>query len=165
MKVIQSLIINLTISNACEIKHTFSPYRVRPFEFAAVTHRLSKCITLCLIGAEVTVQINQTIVLACSAANNSENVEHIGWYRCRTADCESKWDNSRIARVERMRKPIVDNPNFDIYVNGTLVIKRVMAVDDGKIFICKAKRNLTGVETSTTILKIAKGDVYMSVIQ
>lgn len=118
-----------------------------------------------MIGAEVTVQINQTIVLACSAANNSENVEHIGWYRCRTADCESKWDNSRIARVERMRKPIVDNPNFDIYVNGTLVIKRVMAVDDGKIFICKAKRNLTGVETSTTILKIAKGDVYMSVIQ
>ena len=118
-----------------------------------------------MIGAEVTVQINQTILLACSASSNSENVEHIGWYRCRTADCESKWDNSRIARVERMRKPIVDNPNFDIYVNGTLVIKRVIAVDNGKLFICKAKRNLTGVETSTTILKIAKGDVYMSVIQ
>ena len=118
-----------------------------------------------MIGAEVTVQINQTILLACSAASNSENVEHIGWYRCRTADCESKWDNSRIARVERMREPFVDNTDFDIYVNGTLVIKRVKAVDDGKLFICKAKRNLTGVETSTTILKIAKGDVYMSVIQ
>ena len=115
-----------------------------------------------MIGAEVIVQINQTILLACSASSNSENV---GWYRCRTADCESKWDNSRIARVERMREPFVDNTDFDIYVNGTLVIKRVKAVDDGKLFICKAKRNLTGVETSTTILKIAKGDVYMSVIQ
>ncbi|RMX59452.1 hypothetical protein pdam_00015665, partial [Pocillopora damicornis] len=138
----------------------YTCYAKNPFGHDTLT--CNPVTTTAASGAEVTVQINQTILLACSASSNSENVEHIGWYRCRTADCESKWDNSRIARVERMREPFVDNTDFDIYVNGTLVIKRVKAVDDGKLFICKAKRNLTGVETSTTILKIAKGDVYMS---
>ena len=117
-----------------------------------------------MIGAEVTVQINQTILLACSASNNSENVEHIGWYRCSTGDCAHDWDKFRIAHVEKVTETIADNPNFEVYTNGTLVIKKVLPVGDGKMFICIAEERHIGRKRSTTILHIDKGDFYISVM-
>ena len=61
-----------------------------------------------------------------------------------------------------MTETIVDNPNFDVYINGTLGIKKVLPVDDGKMFICIAWDWPIGRKRSTTILNIAKGDVYKS---
>ena len=61
-----------------------------------------------------------------------------------------------------MTETIVDNPNFDVYINGTLVIKKVLPVDDGKMFICIAWDRLIGRKRSTTILNITKGNVYKS---
>lgn len=40
------------------------------------------------------------------------------------------------ARSKYERVTIADNPNFDVYINGTLVIKKVLPVDNaGKMFI------------------------------
>ena len=63
-----------------------------------------------------------------------------------------------------MKVTIADDPDFDIYTNGTLVIKMVQLMDDKKMFICKAQKNLIEMTRFATILNIAKGDVYISVI-
>ena len=63
-----------------------------------------------------------------------------------------------------MKETIADNPNFDVYTNGTLLIKKVLPVDDGKMFICKTWKTLEGTGGSTTILKIKKGDINIGVI-
>ena len=106
----------------------------------------------------VTVRIHQRYLLACSAFSDQESVKDIGWYRCTTNDCEHEWDKHRIAHVQNMRETISDNPNFEVYTNGTLVIKRVLPVDDGKIFHCSAETNTKTHISSTTRLSITKGD-------
>ena len=113
---------------------------------------------------EVTVKLHERYLLACSAVSDPENVKHIGWYRCSRIDCEQHWDEFLIAHVQNMTETIPNNPNFEVYTNGTLVIKKVLPVDDGKIFICVAKERHIGIKRSTTILHIEKGDVYISVI-
>ena len=77
-------------------------------------------------------------------------------------DCEHDLDKFWIAHVQNMTETITDNPNFDVYINGTLVIKKVLPVDGGKMFVCIAWEGLMGRKRSTTILNIAKGDVYKS---
>ena len=119
-------------------------------------------ITLHLIAAKVTVKIHERRLLSCSTSSDPENVKHIGWYRCSTDDCAHDWDKFRIAHVQNMRVTIPDNPNFEVYTNGTLVIKKVLPVDDRKMFICIAQKTLIGRERSTTILHIAKGNIYTS---
>ena len=118
------------------------------------------------IGAEleVTVKLHERYLLACSAVSDPENVKHIGWYRCSRIDCEQHWDEFLIAHVQNMTETIPNNPNFEVYTNGTLVIKKVLPVDDGKIFICVPEERHIGRKRSTTILHIEKGDVYISVI-
>ena len=63
-----------------------------------------------------------------------------------------------------MTETIPNNPNFEVYTNGTLVIKKVLPVDDGKIFICVAEERHIGRKRSTTILHVDEGNVYTSVI-
>ena len=118
------------------------------------------------IGAEleVTVKLHDRYLLACSAVSDPENVKHIGCYRCSRIDCEQHWDEFLIAHVQNMTETIPNNPNFEVYTYGTLVIKKVLPVGDGKIFICIAKERHIGIKRSTTILHIEKGDVYISVI-
>ena len=121
-------------------------------------------ITLYLIVAEVTVKIHERRLLPCSESSDLENVEHIGWFRCSTADCELNWNKLRIAHVRNVEETIADNPNFDVFTNGTLLIRKVLPVDDGKMFICKTQKTFEGTGGSTTILNIKKGDVYIGVI-
>ena len=117
----------------------------------------TNCITLCLIGAEVIVEIHKRYLLQCSASMNSENVRQIAWYQCRTAKCRDKF---LIARVQKTSVALFLTREFEIHFRRDLVIKKVLPRDDGKVFICMTEEQL-----STTILKIAKGDVYISVIQ
>ena len=118
------------------------------------------------IGAEleVTVKLHERYLLACSAVSDPENVKHIGWYRCSRIDCEQHWDEFLIAHVQNMTETIADDPNFEVYTNGTLVIKKVLPVDDGKMFICVAEERHIGRKRSRTILHVDEGDVYTSVI-
>lgn len=106
--------------------------------------------------AEVTVKIHERRLLPCSESSDLENVEHIGWFRCSTADCELNWNKLRIAHVQNVEETIADNPDFDVFTNGTLLIRKVLPVDDGKMFICKTQKTFEGVGGSTTILNIKK---------
>ena len=85
-----------------------------------------------MIGAEVTIKIHERLLLSCSAFSDPENVQHIGWYRCSTDDCEHHWNKFRIAHVKNTKVTIADDPDFDVYTNGTLVIKMVQPMDDKK---------------------------------
>ena len=118
-------------------------------------------ITLYLIVAEVTVKIHERLLLSCSASSGPENVKKIDWHRCSTYDCKNELLKTQIARVQNMRVTI-PCPNFEVYTNGTLVIKKVLPADDGKWFICIAQKMFIGNDNSTTILHIAKGDIYIS---
>ena len=113
---------------------------------------------------EVTVKIHERYLLACSAYSGRGNDIHISWYRCSTYDCQHHWNKLRIAQVNNVKETIADDPNFNVYTNGTLVIKKVLPVDDGKMFICIVHEWLLGRNRSATILHIAKGDVYSSVM-
>ena len=119
-----------------------------------------------MIGAElhVTVKLHERHLLACSSFRNPENVKHIRWYRCSSHDCEHDWDRFLIAHVKNMTETFPNNPNFEVYTNGTLVIKKVLPVDDGKMFICVAEEKYIGKKRSRTILHVDEGDVYTSVI-
>ena len=115
-----------------------------------------------MIVAEVTVKIHERLLLSCSAASDPENVKRIDWYRCSTYHCKNEWLKYRIARVQNMSVTVPDS-NFEVYTNGTLVIKKVLPADDGKWFICIPQMMHVGRERSTTILlHIAKGDIYTS---
>ena len=87
-----------------------------------------------------------------------ENVKYIGWYRCSTDDCEHDWDKFRIAHVEKVTETIADNPNFNVYTNRTLVIKKVLPADGEKMFICISEEKHIGRKRSTTILHVVKDD-------
>ena len=87
-----------------------------------------------------------------------ENVKYIGWYRCSTDDCEHERDKFRIAHVEKVTETIADNPNFNVYTNRTLVIKKVLPADGEKMFICIFEEKHTGRKRSTTILHVVKDD-------
>ena len=115
-----------------------------------------------MIVAEVTVKIHERLLLSCPAVSDPENVKRIDWHRCSTYDCKHELDKSQIARVQNMRVTVPDR-NFEVYTNGTLVIKKVLPADDGKWFICIPQKMFIGEEkNSTTILRIAKGDIYIS---
>ncbi|RMX59446.1 hypothetical protein pdam_00015662 [Pocillopora damicornis] len=81
----------------------------------------------------VTVKLHERHLLACSSFRNPENVKHISWYRCSSHDCEHDWDRFLIAHVQNMTETISNDPNFEVYTNGTLVIKKVLPEDDGKM--------------------------------
>ncbi|XP_022807654.1 contactin-6-like [Stylophora pistillata] len=104
---------------------------------------------------KVTVKIHQRYLLACSEFSDQESVKDIGWYRCSTDYCEHEWDKHWIAHIQNTRETIAYNPNFEVYTNGTLVIK-VLPVDDGKVFICIAHRKYVWKKQSYTILSVAK---------
>ena len=116
-----------------------------------------------MIGAKVIVEIHKRHLLQCPAATNLEDVRSVAWFYCHTADCYK--DKDLIARVEIKGMKSVVYPNFDIHFSGALVIKKVLPVDDGKMFLCGVKKNLGEIKISTIILHLAKGDVYISVIQ
>ena len=119
-----------------------------------------------MIGAEreVTAKIHERFLLPCPTFSDPENVTSIGWYGCSNDDCEHDWNKFLIAYVENMTDTIADNPNFELHTNHTLVIKKVLPVDDGKMFICIVKEKLVGRSMSTTILHIAKGNIYICYI-
>ena len=124
-----------------------------------------------MIGAdrEFTVKIHQRYLLACSESSDPGNLKDIEWYHCSPGlekdGCDKGGKQFLIAQVKNMREKNTYNPNFDVYTNGTLVIKKVLPMDDGVMFICSARVRFLRKESFTTILNIAKGDVYMCYIK
>ena len=108
-------------------------------------------------------------MLACSESSDPGNLKDIDWYYCSPGlekdGCDKGGKQFLIAQVKNMREKNTYNPNFDVYTNGTLVIKKVLPMDDGVMFICSARVRFLRKESFTTILNIAKGDVYMCYIK
>ncbi|XP_022806489.1 hemicentin-2-like [Stylophora pistillata] len=104
----------------------------------------------------VTARIYQRVFLECSVFSDQEGVTDIDWYRCSTNDCDGKWNKNWIAQVQNMRNTDVVNSSFEVYTNGTLVIERVLPVDDEKLFICVAHRKHVERKQSNTIISVAK---------
>ena len=120
-----------------------------------------------LIGAdrEITANIQDSCLLTCSLFAYLRNLI-IYWYRCspENGPCNKDWNEIPIAQVKNMTEKIIYYPNLDIDTNGALVIKKLLPMDDGVMFICYATKAYVGRKKLTTILNIAKGDVYRSVI-
>lgn len=111
-------------------------------------------------GAElqVTAKVYERFLLACPSFSYRGNVREIKWYRCspRNNDCDTDWRDFQIAYVDSMNETKADIPNFDVYTNGTLVIKMVQPTDDGVMFICSAEKYYAERIQNTTILNIAQ---------
>ena len=146
----------------CELR-----YDTNDFKSSNIKIQSENCITLNLIGAElqVTVKVYEKFLLACPSFSDRGNVREIKWYRCspRNNDCDTDWRDFQIAYVDSMNETKADIPNFDVYTNGTLVIKMVQPTDDGVMFICSAEKYYAERIQNTTILNIAQGDAYICV--
>ena len=121
-----------------------------------------------MIGAdpEFTVKILERKLLACSVASDPGNLKHVSWYLCSSNleknGCDSDGEMVLIAQFKTRRggkrKNVLDQ-NFDVYDNGTLVIKEVIAKYDGKMFLCSATVDFIERDSSPAILNIDEGDV------
>lgn len=124
-----------------------------------------------MIGADpgFTVKVLERKLLACSIASDPGNLKHVDWYLCSSNPEKDGCDSDRktIAQVRskkgKKQKKVPDQ-KFDVYDNGTLVIKEVIAEYDGKMFLCSAWVDLKERDSFVAILNIAEGDVCISVI-
>ena len=127
-----------------------------------------------MIGADpgFTVKVLERKLLACSVASDPGNLKHVSWYLCSSNPekdgCDSDGKTILIAQVRstggKKHKNVPDQ-KFDVYDNGTLVIKEVIAEYDGKMFLCSAWVDLKERDSFAAILNIAEGDVCISVIK
>ncbi|XP_022785044.1 uncharacterized protein LOC111325490 isoform X1 [Stylophora pistillata] len=92
-----------------------------------------------------------------------ENGTGIGWFYCPTKNCYPHWNKHFLAEIIFQRKARVDDPNFDSYLNGTLVIKNVPPSYDGSYFMARVHLNGTG-KTYTYHLKITKGSPKLTFV-
>ena len=62
-----------------------------------------------------------------------------------------------------MKKVTLENPHFNAFLNGTLLIKKVLPIYDGRYFIMRVKTD-TGAKTSIYRRKVVQGNVYLLII-
>ena len=84
----------------------------------------------------------------------------IGWFSCPTHDCNNEWDRHWIADIYFREKINIENPHFDAHLNGTLLIKEVLPMYDGRYFIMRVKTD-TGAKTSIYRRKVVQGNAYL----
>ena len=108
------------------------------------------------------VEIRQRVLLQ-SSLMQPENGMLIGWFSCPTHDCNNEWDRHWIADIYFREKINIENPHFDAHLNGTLLIKEVLPMYDGRYFIVRVQTD-TGAEPNIYHLKVVQGNVYLLVI-
>ena len=62
-----------------------------------------------------------------------------------------------------MEKVTLENPHFNAFLNGPLLIKKVLPMYDGRYFIMRVKTD-TGAKTSIYRRKVVQGNVYLLII-
>ena len=108
------------------------------------------------------VEIHQRVLLQ-SSLMQPKNGMLIGWFSCPTHDCNNEWDRHWIADIYFREKINIENPHFDAHLNGTLLIKEVLPMYDGRYFIVRVQTD-TGAEPNIYHLKVVQGNVYLLVI-
>ena len=84
----------------------------------------------------------------------------IGWFSCPTHDCNNEWDKHWIAGIHSMEKVTLENPHFNAFLNGPLLIKKVLPMYDGRYFIMQVKTD-TAAKASIYHRKVVQGNVYL----
>ncbi|CAH3165556.1 unnamed protein product [Pocillopora meandrina] len=100
------------------------------------------------------VEIHQRVLLQ-SSLMQPENGMLIGWFSCPTHDCNNEWDRHWIADIYFREKINIENPHFDAHLNGTLLIKEVLPMYDGRYFIVRVQTD-TGAEPNIYHLKVVQ---------
>ena len=62
-----------------------------------------------------------------------------------------------------MEKVIIENPRYEVFLNGTLLIKKVLPMYDGRYFIMRVRKD-TGAEPNIYHLKVVQGNVYILIV-
>ncbi|XP_022807657.1 matrix-remodeling-associated protein 5-like isoform X2 [Stylophora pistillata] len=113
--------------------------------------------------SRVPVRIHQRVSLHIPSIQ-LENGTEIGWFSCPTMSCHLGWNEHFLADITFMTKVSVDDPNLDVYPNGTLAIKKVLPIYDGRYFIMRVHlKNRTSKAYSSQI-KIDKEPPTMTLI-
>ena len=106
--------------------------------------------------------IYQRVLLQC-LLRQQEYGMLIEWFSCPTHDCNNEWDKHWIADIHFMKRVTLENPHFNASLNGTLLIKKVLPMYDGRYFIMPVKTD-TGAKTSIYRRKVVQGNVYLLII-
>ena len=106
--------------------------------------------------------IYQRVLLQC-LLRQQEYGMLIGWFSCPTHDCNNEWDKHWIADIHFMKRVTLENPHFNASLNGTLLIKKVLPMYDGRYFLMPVKTD-TGAKTSIYRRKVVQGNVYLLII-
>ena len=103
--------------------------------------------------------IYQRVLLQC-LLRQPEYGMLIGWFSCPTHDCNNEWDKHCIAGIHSMEKVTLENPHFNAFLNGPLLIKKFLPMYDGRYFIMRVRTD-TGAKTSIYHRKVVQGNVYL----
>ena len=103
--------------------------------------------------------IYQRVLLQC-LLRQPEYGMLIGWFSCPTHDCNNEWDKHWIAGIHSMEKVTLENPHFNAFLNGPLLIKKFLPMYDGRYFIMRVKTD-TGAKASIYRRKVVQGNVYL----
>ena len=106
--------------------------------------------------------IYQRVLLQC-LLRQPEYGMLIEWFSCPIQDCNNEWDKHWIADIHSMEKVTLENPHLNAFLNGTLLVKKVLPMYDGRYFIMRVKTD-TGAKASIYRLKVVQGNVYLLII-
>lgn len=81
----------------------------------------------------IRVGIHQSVLLQCSL-RQPEYGMLIGWFSCPTCHCNNEWDKHWIADIHFMQKVTLENPHYSVFLNGTLLIEKILPMHDGRYF-------------------------------
>ena len=110
----------------------------------------------------IRVGIHQSLLLQCSL-RQLEYGMLIGWFSCPTRDCNNEWNKHWIADIYFMQDVPPGNPHYRAFLNGTLLIEKVLPMHDGRYFIMRVKTD-TGAEPNIYHLKVVQGNVYILIV-
>ena len=110
----------------------------------------------------IDVRIHQAVLLQGSLWHPQYGTL-VGWFSCPTRDCNNEWDKHWIADIRFMENVIIENPHCEAFLNGTLLIKKVLPMYDGRYFIMRVRKD-TGAEPNIYHLKVVQGNVYILIV-
>lgn len=102
----------------------------------------------------IDVRIHQAVLLQGSLWHPQYGTL-VGWFSCPTRDCNNEWDKHWIADIRFMENVIIENPHYEAFLNGTLLIKKVLPMYDGRYFIMRV-RTASGDEPNIYHLKVVQ---------
>ncbi|PFX27732.1 hypothetical protein AWC38_SpisGene7556 [Stylophora pistillata] len=100
----------------------------------------------------------RNVSLPCAVDTSGLPLLHVGWYMCRIQmiqECRSGSEKRKIAHIENMSNVSIVRPDeFDLTLNGSLIILRILSKYNKMIFLCKGKVRFHRHHENFTILHL-----------